>query len=522
MNFKTRFLPFHCFAKRVFILGALFITCITMDAGAQEFEPSTSSPYNTIFTHLYFLQPDSYFPGYAAEAIDPGAVADSSERILRSIQLKQILDGEGLFVNLERLPKQMDFVDSTKGKSEYTLFPTQKPQIYLTRNGDNWYYSPQTIKLIPEMHRKLFPLGSTFLMNLFPAFGHKTFLGMAIWQYSGILIIMLLAGVFYWLARRLLQPFVRRILRRWLSGNGDEQIKHIDKLASGLGLLLLLQALRYVVPMLLLPIKTSVVITTAISILQILCVALVLIRLTNFFVYHLQMVVGRTESKMDDQLLPLVKKIVHLVILAAAILQILSLLDVNVTALIAGVSIGGLAIALAAQDAVKNFIGSIMIFADKPFQIGDYIVGSGFEGQVDEVGFRTTRIKSIDTSIIAVPNGTLANMNIQNLGVRSMRLFNTVINITYDAQPEQLKGFVSDLKQLILDHPRLDNDVYYVHVKEMAESSINVMFRAYLDVPGYADELAIKEELIYSIMELANKNGLEFAFPSRTVYNKSE
>jgi MscS family membrane protein len=209
-----------------------------------------------------------------------------------------------------------------------------------------------------------------------------------------------------------------------------------------------------------------------------------------------------------------------LVIFVGALLQILSLFEVNITALIAGVSIGGLAIALAAQDAVKNFIGSIMIFADKPFQIGDYIVGSGFEGEVKEVGFRTTRIQALDTSIVAVPNGSIANMNIENKGVRVMRLFNTVINLTYESKPEQLKNYVSDLKQLIIDHPRVADENYYVHIKELANSSINVMFRAYLNVPGYADELALKEELIYVIMELAEKNGLDFAFPSQTVYMK--
>ena len=371
------------------------------------------------------------------------------------------------------------------------------------------------------MHRKLFPLGASFLMNLFPGIGQSTFFGLALWQYVGILVILVLGFVFYWIANRLLRPFIRRVLKKWFDEADIEQIRLIDKLASALGLLLILQIIRYTIPMLLLPIKTSVVVMAIISILQVICIAAVLIRLANFFLYHMQSVVSRTSSKMDDQILPLVKKIILLVIVAGAILQILSILNVNVTALIAGVSIGGLAIALAAKDAVANFIGSIMIFTDKPFQIGDYIIGSGFEGQVEEVGFRTTRIKSIDTSIISVPNGAMSNMNIQNLGVRSARIFNTTLSMTYDSTPEQLKAYVQDLKQLILDHPYLDDDSYYVYVREMAESSINIMFRAYLSVPDFASELEVKEGIIFSMMELAKAHELEFAFPSRTVYNKS-
>ena len=505
----------------IVLCTALLVLILSPATYSQDFEPSTASPYQTIFTHLHFLQPESYQPELSALALDPEVVQDSLLRIKRSIQLKQILDSEGLFVNLEQLPKQTDFVDTSKGKSEYTLFPDKKPQIYLVRKDDNWYYSSQTIKLIPELHEKLFPLGASFLMNLFPEFGQSTFFGLALWQYVGILAILVLGFLFYWIANQLLRPIIRRALKRWFDAKASEQIKLIDRLASAIGLLLILQVIRYALPMLLLPIQTSVIATKFISILQVICITLVLYRLVEFFIYHLQHIVGRTANKMDDQLLPLVKKLLLLIIVAGAILQTLSILNVNVTALIAGVSIGGLALALAAKDAVANFIGSIMIFADKPFQIGDYIVGSGFEGQVEEVGFRTTRIKSIDTSIISVPNGAMSNMNIQNLGVRSARIFNTTLSMTYDSTPDQLRAYVQDLKQLILDHPYLDDDSFYVYVREMAESSINIMFRAYLSVPDFASELEEKEEILFTMMDLAKKHGLEFAFPSRTVYNKS-
>ncbi len=506
-------------------LKLIFTVCITacwsIISYSQTGHANVSSPYHAVFNHLHYLQPDSYEPALSAVSLNYAACADSAECIERAIQLKQILDGEGLFVNLEVLPKRGDYVDSSSNKATYVLFPELLPEVYLVRKDENWFFAPQTLQLIPTIHKKVFPFGSTFLMNLFSSFGQRTFLNLAIWQYLGFLLIALCSFILYWFTQRLLRPFVRRALKRWILKDDGEQLKLVDRLTSAISLLLILQIILYLVPMLLLPIKLGAFLTKAITIIQIACIALVLIRVANFFIYHLNALVTTTSSKMDDQLLPLLKKIVHLVIVAGAILQVLHVLEVNVTALIAGVSIGGLAIALAAQDAVKNFIGSIMIFADKPFQIGDYIIGSGFEGQVEEVGFRTTRIKSIDTSIISVPNGTLANMNIQNLGVRSLRIFDTKIGVTYDAQPEQLRAYVNDLKNLILNHEMLANQNYYVHVKEMAESSINIMFRAYLEVPGYSDELKIKEEIIYEMMQLAKSNGLEFAFPSQTIYTKS-
>lgn len=501
----------------------LFLSMMFIDSGqiaAQGQDVYTSSPYQTIYTHLFYLQPESYDPSIASLAIDPTTVSDSTERQRAAIQLKQILDGKGLFVNVDLLPKSPDYVDSFTNQSTYVLFPNELPQVYITRVGDNWYYSKQTMQVLDEVHRSIFPLGSTFLMNLFPEFGHRVFLGLAIWQYIGLMLAVLLAVLAYYFFTRLLRPFIRQLLKKYFSKNEEikSTLRQVDRISSAVSLLVILQLIWFIVPMLLLPIKFGAFVSTVIRIMQVLAIALILLRIANFFMQYVHSLISRTESKMDDQMFPIIRRIVQLLIFLGAALQVLNLLNVNVTALIAGVSIGGLAVALAAQDAVKNFIGSLMIFADRPFQVGDYIVGSGFEGEVVEVGFRTTRIKSIDTSIISVPNGSLSNMNVQNLGVRQLRIFNTIIGVTYDAKPEQLKGYTTDLVDLIIKHEALSNESYYVHIKELADSSINIMFRAYLDVPSYADELRIKEELIYEIMSLANKNGLSFAYPSQSIY----
>ena len=204
---------------------------------------------------------------------------------------------------------------------------------------------------------------------------------------------------------------------------------------------------------------------------------------------------------------------VQAVIILWAIFQALNLLEVNVTALIAGVSIGGLAIALAAQDTVKNLIGSAMIFVDKPFQIGDFIDLGGFAGTVEEVGFRTTRIRKSDSSIVAVPNGVIANQAITNLGVRVYRLFQTQLGVVYGTSPEAIQLFTDSLKQLIEAHPNTQKEGYYVHLTTLADSSLGIMFRVALDVPDYATELKVKEQLLLSILRIANTLGISFAFP---------
>jgi MscS family membrane protein len=221
---------------------------------------------------------------------------------------------------------------------------------------------------------------------------------------------------------------------------------------------------------------------------------------------------------MDDQILPIIRQILIIIISIVAILNILHILKFNITALIAGASIGGLALALAAQDTVKNFLGSVMIFTDKPFQIGDWVEGAGFAGSIVEVGFRSTRIKTSETSIISVPNGNMANISVTNRGVRQYRLFTATIGITYDTPPDLIEFFIKGLKEIIIHDPEVANDDFYVYFNDLGASSLNIFMRCYMKAPTYDDELRIRESIHFAIVRWAAKLGVRFAFPSQTLY----
>jgi len=217
-------------------------------------------------------------------------------------------------------------------------------------------------------------------------------------------------------------------------------------------------------------------------------------------------------------LLPIINRITKIVIGFLTVLYVLNLLDVNITAIVAGVSIGGLALALAAQDTVKNLLGSIMIFVDQPFQVGDYIEVDGVAGTVEEVGFRTTRIRTIDTSLIAIPNGNVANYSINNKGVRPIRLINLSIGVTYNTPLRYLRIFREGLDELIVKHPKLADEPRYVFINSLDDSAITIIFRTYVETGMYYEELAVREQVILSILELAEELGIQIAFPSSTVY----
>ncbi len=478
--------------------------------------PTLESPYNAFYVHLYYLQPDSYEPNIAAVTISR-TLSDSTKRVQAAIKLKQILDGQGLYVRLNLIPQETDYKDSTSQNHFYTPFPEKLPEVYLERINGKWYYSDETIKDIPSLHKKTYPFGTDRLLDLFPKTGQSKFLGLDLWQYAAIAILLILV----WLGRivltRLLLPVIRSIVKSRVKSEVIDS-DQILKIADSISILFLVWFTRTLVPILQLTITLAEWSILALNIAFTIVLVVVLLRIAGLVMIYASKFAETTESKMDEQLMPILTRILQMIIILGGIVKIMSLLNVNVTALIAGVSIGGLALALAAQDTVKNLIGSAMIFFDRPFQIGDYIIGDGFDGTITEVGFRTTRIQKIDSSIVSVPNGSIANMVVANLGMRIFRLFALNIGITYDTPPALIEKYLEGLKLIINSHPATLKENYYVYFTNLEASSLNILFRVSLQVPDYAGELKAKEELLLGIMRLAEALGVRFAFPSSTLY----
>lgn len=483
----------------------------------QDYQINLSSPYHSISTHLMFLQSDSYYPDSAAAVF---GYLDPQDARQLAIQLKQVLDAKGLYVDIDKIPNDANYTDSTTGLGRYYLFPTILPDIFVEKRGANWYYSRETANALPGLHAEYFPLGSDFLVQLFPRVGQHLFLGLFIWQYIGILLLIMVLIVLHlglsWVIPRLL----RRILkgRVWSDLLPEHFLKKPSRYAS---ILILIQVARLFLPTLQLPATANEYLVPGLNLAGILMLILIGLGLNNIFIYYFRRLTSRTSNKMDDQLVPILNRTIQGAIVLAGLFQGLTILQVNVTALLAGISIGGIALALAAQDTVKNLIGSATIFVDQPFQVGDWIEGSGFAGTVKEVGFRTTRIQPIDTSVISVPNGQIMNMSITNLGARSARLFSTTLGVTYDTPPVLLESFLKGLERIILTHPQTRNDPYYVRLRDLGPSSLDIMFRAWIDTSTFAEEVKVREELIFSILRLAEQLRVSFAFPSTSIYLES-
>jgi len=242
------------------------------------------------------------------------------------------------------------------------------------------------------------------------------------------------------------------------------------------------------------------------------------LRIINFISIVMMKKAEETESKMDDQLIPFIKDFLKVIIVIFCIFFILgSILKLNVNSLLAGIGIGGIAIALAAQSSVENLLGSFTIFFDKPFSVGDFVQIGEIVGTVEKVGFRSTRIRTIYKSYVTLPNKLVAESILDNLTMRTFRRVRSMVSLTYDTSKEQIEAIVKDIQKYLDDHPHTNQDGV-VGFHEFGDSSLDILVQYFADHSEWKTFVTLKEDINFTIMSIVKKHGSDFAFPTRTVY----
>lgn len=236
---------------------------------------------------------------------------------------------------------------------------------------------------------------------------------------------------------------------------------------------------------------------------------------------YLRKAAAGTESTLDDQLVPLVTRTIKIFVLTLGTLSAIQNLGVNVLSLLAGLGLGGLAFALAARDTVANFFGSLMIFFDRPFQIGDWIKVGDTEGSVEEIGFRSTRIRTFYDSLLSVPNSEIATATIDNMGRRRHRRVKTTLSLVYSTPPEKIAEFVDGIKAILRAHPAVNKEKYHVVFHDYGASGLDILVYFFLSTSDWGAELLERQNVLLRIMQLAKQQGVEFAFPTRTLHIES-
>ncbi len=220
----------------------------------------------------------------------------------------------------------------------------------------------------------------------------------------------------------------------------------------------------------------------------------------------------------DDQVFVLLQKTLKVFVAIFGFLIIVQNFGINVMSLLAGLGLGGLAIALAAQDTCANFFGSVMILLDRPFRIGDIIKVSNVEGTVEDIGFRSTKVRTFYGSLITVPNAEMAKSHIDNLGVRVQRRVRLHLGVEYSTKPELMKDFINGIKKVIASNELADKDNITVVFDSYGDFSLNILLNFFLNVRDIKGELIEKEKILLEVYTLADSLKVGFAFPTQTIH----
>ena len=337
---------------------------------------------------------------------------------------------------------------------------------------------------------------------------------LANWQWIGLAVLILLG----WILKALvtwLVSLARRLAEKRSSTEWDDKLFAAVERPAGL---LTAATLWYFSVHALQLDETSLTILTGL-IEVVFCVGVIqgLYRLSDVLTLYLGSLAKKTDSNLDDHLVPVLQRALHTFIIVFGVLIIVQNLGFNVMSVLAGLGLGGLAFALAAQDTCANLFGSIMILLDRPFQVGDWIVADGVEGSVESIGFRSTQVRTFYQSVISVPNSGLAKANIDNMGARKERRVKAFFGLTYDTPPEKIEAFMEGLKNIVKANKTTRKDYFQVAFTGYGDSSLQIMLYCFLDVPDWSTELLERQNIYLEILRLADHLGVDFAFPTQTL-----
>ena len=419
----------------------------------------------------------------------------------------------------------------------YVLFEHPEGSIVLaptqTDQGTVWQFTPETIRDIRKVYAAIddLPLLTTpndttkshslyfFVRDWFgqrPEFWTTPIGPMELWQWTGLLLSLVLS---YGMGR-ILSIAVGVPLMRLFRRNLDEHPFYRTSLIWALRMLLIGVTLRLIDEPLGLPDLVEVVVLTASFSFIVLSSTVMLLIIVNLMTSHFT----RAQSLAGNNitLVSLTAGILRVSIVVIGVLVLADLLGVPYQGVLAGLGVGGLAVALAAQSTLQNFISGITLYFDKPIAIGDYCRFGSREGTVEFIGMRSTRIRTLDRTLVTVPNSEFSNLQIENYAKRDRIFLNTTIQVRYETTPDQMRYLLAEIRKLLIAHPKVAADPLRVRFTGFGEHSLDINIFAYVLTDNRSEFLAIQEDLFLRMMDIVNNAGAQFAFPSMVYYEAKD
>ncbi len=487
----------------------------TSTVDSEQIPPYLATPRSTLTTFMESMAQAGPFNlekySKARSTMDlsniPVGVRDVQGNLLAD-ELYKILKAAKLPYN--KVPDSPD-----PGTDQILLYrqPSGDSIILVRRPSGGWQFSADTISAVPRMYEVLTHKGKISGMVI-PESLQKKFLGLQLWQWLGILALPLISWLFGRLVVICLRPFLKKGLKSFNITLKEEQQK---SLLRPVGWFTSSLAWWFSLPILRLPLGLLYILVIIAKIVAAGAAVLASYRLSDTTALYFSMLTSKTQTKFDDMLIPLASRTVKLFITAIAVLFVAQNLNLNVWSLFAGFSVLGAMVALAGKDMVSNLFGSLTVILDRPFHVGDWVAISGVEGTVEDVGFRSTRIRTSYDSVISLPNHLLLTACIDNYGARTYRRYSKKLNIRFDTPTDKIEAFCEGIRELIRSHQYTRKDYFQVYVNDITDFGYQILLYVFWKCPDWSTELQERHRLLVDIHRLAGSLGIEFATPTNMV-----
>ena len=379
--------------------------------------------------------------------------------------------------------------------------------------GSIWLFSRKTLDHIPELYAEVnsVPAGNAFTKFLLETkIAHisliqwlAAFIGLPLLHFLGIYL------------NRVLSHLLGRRLRRLRK---NPNLPDPEFLPMPVRLLLLAVIIRWALSAITLPLLARQFWSGIAAVAFIVGCAWMLIRLTRLFEGKIRLRLGRRNLTGALSVLRIARSVIDGLIIFVGLLVLLHYFGINASTALAGLGVGGIAVALAAQKSLENVIAGISLISDKAIRVGDVLKVGDTVGTVTDIGLRSTRIRTADRTVVNVPNGQIANATLENLSLRDQFWFHHVLRLTYETTVRQLRSILAGLTNLLEQRPSVQESSVQVRFLGFGASSLDVEISAYLSARDWSDFLSLQEELLLEVMDLVQAAGAHIALPSQTMY----
>jgi len=374
-----------------------------------------------------------------------------------------------------------------------------------------WLFSAETLKKVPEIYKEL---DARTIETYLPRFLVDTwFLWLPLWKWFLVLLLIPLSFGLSVIVTRLLTPLLLLSVQRIAKARGE---RHVAKLAGPIRILIFALAI-WSISLISRSVLSSVFWTYVASTLTVIGVTWLCVRVIDLVFKLKQRQLAITSSE-KISMVQLGRKLSKIVVVIVGTLVIFYIAGINVAAALTGLGIGGIAIAFAAQKTLENLFGGIMIISDQPIRVGDFCRAGDYMGTVENIGLRSTRIRTLNRTVVAVPNGQLALMSLENFTMRDKIWFHHTLHLRYETTADQLRYILAEIRKMLYEHPKVESPSARIRFVGFGDSSLDLEVFAYVLETEYVSYLYIQEDLLLRIMDIIEASGSGFAFPSQTTY----